>query len=134
MVAGHAMMKLDTRFKDMKHYEQIQQKIKHMTDHPFIEGVTAMAKQISFREPMNPHDQTFALMNKLEELGKKLDVPVTWKATGGVSDGNGISALGIPVLDGCGPVGGHSHNENEYIETDSILSRMKLLYELILAL
>ena len=37
--------------------------------------------------------------------------------TGGASDGNYIAALGVPTLDGMGPVGGYDHSPDEYLET-----------------
>lgn len=134
MVASHAEMRLDTRFNDRRHYDLIRDRIGYMKENLFINGVTVDVRQISFREPMNPHDKTFALMGRLEEIGEKQGVPVTWKSSGGVSDGNGISTLGIPVIDGCGPTGGHAHNENEYFEVDSVLPRMKMIYEMILTI
>jgi glutamate carboxypeptidase len=48
-------------------------------------------------------------------------------ATGGGSDGNFTSALGIPTLDGLGTVGEGAHASNESILTDRIADRVALL-------
>jgi glutamate carboxypeptidase len=52
-------------------------------------------------------------------------------ATGGASDASNLAALGVPVLDGLGPVGGMDHSAEEYILPDSIVPRTALLAGLI---
>jgi glutamate carboxypeptidase len=52
-------------------------------------------------------------------------------ATGGASDANVLASLGIPVLDGLGPIGGLDHSPAEYIEADSLTQRAALLARLI---
>ena len=52
-------------------------------------------------------------------------------ATGGGSDGNTTAALGVPTLDGLGPVGGRAHSPDEYIEIPSIVPRIAMLAGLI---
>jgi glutamate carboxypeptidase len=131
MVANHAVMKLDTRFKNPEQIEKVESVMNRMIENPMVKGVTASVKRISYREPMNPNERTCALAAKLERLGKKSGISVKWRPTGGVSDGNGISSLGIPVIDGFGPVGGNTHNEGEYLEIDSVYPRIRLLYDII---
>ncbi|MGL5045425.1 MAG: M20/M25/M40 family metallo-hydrolase, partial [Plesiomonas sp.] len=46
---------------------------------------------------------------------------------GGGSDANLTASLGIPSLDGFGPVGAGFHSADEYLELDSILPRIRLL-------
>ena len=41
--------------------------------------------------------------------------------------------LGVPTLDGLGPVGGADHAPGEYVEIDSIVPRVTLLAALLLA-
>lgn len=49
---------------------------------------------------------------------------------GGTSDGNFVSAVGIPVLDGLGPVGDGAHASHEHIVIDTIPARIALLVRL----
>ena len=55
-------------------------------------------------------------------------------ATGGCSDANTTAAMGVPSLDGLGPVGGNDHSPAEYIEIDSIVPRTTLLAGLLVAI
>jgi glutamate carboxypeptidase len=57
--------------------------------------------------------------------------PLKDTSTGGVSDANVIAGLGVPVLDGLGPIGGLDHSPDEYIDAASIVPRTVLVAELI---
>ena len=48
-------------------------------------------------------------------------------ATGGASDANAVAALGVPTLDGLGPVGGADHSPGEWLDLDSVVPRTALL-------
>jgi glutamate carboxypeptidase len=52
-------------------------------------------------------------------------------STGGVSDANFCAALGIPVLDGLGAVGGGAHAVDEHVLVDAMPSRAALLGALV---
>ena len=52
--------------------------------------------------------------------------PFDWVHTGGASDGNFLSADGLPNLDGLGPIGDHLHSSREFIRTDTIAPRAQV--------
>jgi glutamate carboxypeptidase len=70
---------------------------------------------------VTPRDEAlFAAWSRCSaELGHQTD----WQDAAGGSDGNLIAAQGVPTLDGLGPVGGHLHSVDEYIELDSLIER-----------
>ncbi|MCP2001478.1 UNVERIFIED_ORG: acetylornithine deacetylase/succinyl-diaminopimelate desuccinylase-like protein [Buttiauxella agrestis ATCC 33320] len=57
-----------------------------------------------------------------------------WKSVGGGSDANHTAELGIPSLDGFGPIGAGFHSTSEYLELDSIEPRIRLLKRVIQSL
>ncbi len=63
-------------------------------------------------------DRTLAILG---ELGQ----PVLEEMAGGVSDGSWMSEIGIPTVDGMGPVGALDHTDEEYIEIASIDPRIE---------
>jgi glutamate carboxypeptidase len=67
-------------------------------------------------------------------LGDAVESPFGQQTTGGVSDANHTAALGIPTLDGLGPVGGDDHSPREYIERSSIAPRCGVVAGLIVAI
>jgi len=46
---------------------------------------------------------------------------------GGGSDANYTAALGVPTLDGFGPIGAGFHSPAEYLEIASVEPRIRLL-------
>ena len=50
--------------------------------------------------------------------------PALEEAAGGVSDGSWTSHIGVPTVDGLGPVGGDDHTEREWIELASVGPRV----------
>ena len=86
------------------------------------------------RPPMERTDGTVRLLRAAQEIGKTLRLELGESATGGGSDGNFTSALGIPTLDGLGGVGEGAHAVNESIVWDELPRRTALLAGLISAI
>ena len=57
---------------------------------------------------------------------------VSHQFVGGGSDGNAVSAMGIPTLDGLGGWGDGAHSESEYLRISQYIPRIALLASLIL--
>jgi glutamate carboxypeptidase len=83
------------------------------------------------RPPMERTPGIVALFEQARELAAELGFTLEEAATGGGSDGNFTSALGIPTLDGMGAVGRGAHAENESIRVDSLAPRIALLAAMI---
>jgi glutamate carboxypeptidase len=81
----------------------------------------------SFNRPPKPLD---AGAEKLFELvkaaGADLGIPVAWKFSGGVCDGNNIAACGVPVVDTMGARGGLIHSADEFLIPESLAERAAL--------
>ena len=81
---------------------------------------------------MEKTDATAALAASADEIAGRLGFELHDAATGGASDANTVSGMGVPTLDGLGPVGGDDHAPGEYTEIDSIVPRTVLLAALLL--
>ncbi|HZD94073.1 MAG TPA: M20/M25/M40 family metallo-hydrolase, partial [Candidatus Sulfotelmatobacter sp.] len=79
------------------------------------------------RPPMERTEGTARLFHLAHELGSALEMNVKESSTGGGSDGNFTSALGIPTLDGLGALGEGAHAENESVVIDELPGRTALL-------
>ncbi len=71
------------------------------------------------------------LFEKARGIARGLGFEIKPVFAGGGSDANHLAALGIPVLDGLGPVGGNFHREDEYILLPTLLQRTLLAEALI---
>jgi glutamate carboxypeptidase len=83
------------------------------------------------RPPMERTEGTAELFAQAKALAAQLGFALEEAATGGGSDGNFTSALGVPTLDGMGAIGVGAHAENESIRIDSLPSRTALLASMI---
>jgi len=52
--------------------------------------------------------------------------PFSWVHSGGGSDGNLLSAAGLPNLDGVGPIGDHLHSDRECLHVPSLVERAQI--------
>jgi glutamate carboxypeptidase len=79
------------------------------------------------RPPMERTRGTAQLFRKARSLAVELGFELREAATGGASDGNFTSALGIPTLDGMGAVGDGAHARHESIVVEHLAPRIALL-------
>jgi len=80
---------------------------------------------------MERTEGTVRLFRAAQELGHAMGMIVDESSTGGGSDGNFTSALGIPTLDGFGALGEGAHAANESIVVTELPRRTALLASLI---
>lgn len=71
------------------------------------------------------------LVKLVKEAGHELGLKIQDAGSGGASDANTTSALGIPTLDGLGAGGGLAHNPGEFIELDYLPKRIALVMGLV---
>ena len=68
-----------------------------------------------------------ALFERARAIGATLGLKLIEAATGGGSDGNFIAAVGTPVLDGLGTLGGGAHADDEHVLFQTVPERAALL-------
>jgi glutamate carboxypeptidase len=83
------------------------------------------------RPPMERTRGTVRLYHQARALAAELGFPLQEASTGGASDGNFTSALGIPTLDGMGAVGEGAHARHESIVIEHLAPRTALLAALL---
>jgi glutamate carboxypeptidase len=86
------------------------------------------------RPPMERTEGTVRLFRLAQEQAKLMGMTLDEASTGGGSDGNFTSGLGIPTLDGLGAVGEGAHASNESIILEELPRRAALLAALIRSL
>jgi glutamate carboxypeptidase len=99
-----------------------------------FDGLKATAKGFTVkaiggvnRPPMERTRGTVKLYEKARLLAKELDWNLEEAATGGASDGNFTSALGVATLDGMGAVGLGAHAAHEHVVVAELAPRLALL-------
>jgi glutamate carboxypeptidase len=83
------------------------------------------------RPPLERSEGAARLFARAREHGRALGLELGEGSSGGGSDGNLVGALGVPVLDGLGAVGGGAHAVDEHVVLASLGQRADLLARLV---
>jgi glutamate carboxypeptidase len=102
-----------------------------MLERPLVPGVRATVELNIEYPPMERSSATMRLVEVARALARDLGIDLEDASTGGGSDANVVAALGTPVLDGLGPVGGDDHSPDEWVDLASVPSRVAVLAGLI---
>jgi glutamate carboxypeptidase len=98
---------------------------------PQLSGARLEIRGAINRPPMERTSDTVRLFELARSIGSELGIDIDEGSTGGASDGNFTSALGIPTLDGLGAVGDGAHAIDEYVDVASLPLRAALVAGLI---
>ncbi|MEZ6876532.1 M20 family metallopeptidase [Enterobacter sp. KBR-315C3_2022] len=131
VVADSAFAELDVRFWENDEYDRVNQALDALCEKGFLEGVTTTLTRVNHKPAMAASDATQQLMQLVERAGKEEGIAITWQAVGGGSDANHTAALGIPTLDGLGPIGAGFHSPAEWLDKASIEPRIRLLKRIV---
>jgi len=87
-----------------------------------------------FARPPKPETPGLrAYLDAVVAAGASVGAPTSWRATGGVCDGNNLSAAGCPTVDSLGVRGGLIHSRDEFAIPESFAERGRLSLLLMLA-
>ncbi len=125
VVAAEAWAEVDLRIARAADATELMQKFTALK--PFDPDCSIEISGGINRPPMERTEGTVRLFRIAQELGAALDMNVEESSTGGGSDGNFTSALGIPTLDGLGALGEGAHASNESIVIEELPRRTALL-------
>ncbi|MCQ3033125.1 M20 family metallopeptidase [Pseudomonas syringae] len=131
-VAPSATAKLDVRFIELKHWDQIFEAIQKIVAEEELPGTSAVLKEATTFLPMEAQHST-RLLALYQQQAQTLGFSVEGEFTGGCADSGFTASLGIPTLCGLGPVGGKVHTDREYLELDTLVPRAQALVATILA-
>jgi glutamate carboxypeptidase len=129
VVAAEAWTHVDIRLARMADKAELEQKFANLR--PFNPECSIEVTGGLNRPPMERTAGTVRLFELAQSLAKELGMELAESATGGGSDGNFTSALGIPTLDGLGAAGEGAHAVHESIFLDEFARRTALLAGLI---
>lgn len=126
-------------------WAEVDLRVIHAADAPLLEKKFAELKpfnpQCSIeisggmnRPPMERTEGTVRLFELAREIAGTVGLEIAESSTGGGSDGNFTSALGIPTLDGLGALGEGAHASNESVVIQQLPQRTAVLAGLIRSL
>ena len=126
-VPDYASAKIDVRIVDPADQDVVTAAILQIAATNHVEG-TATTVTGGFKVPaMACTPQIAQIATVAKQAALDLGFSTNDAHTGGMSYANYLAELGLPVIDGLGPVGGNDHSPREYISVASIVPRTALL-------
>ncbi|MFE6254744.1 M20/M25/M40 family metallo-hydrolase [Agromyces sp. NPDC057865] len=133
IVPETAQLHLEVRSVGLTELIAALEAIDERSRHPFVDGAFIAVERLDVCPPLE-RDATDALAALARKVGDGLALDFEFAATGGASDANFVAALGVPTLDGLGPVGGGDHGPDEWLDLTTAPERTALLAGLIVAI
>jgi glutamate carboxypeptidase len=134
VVAERCTLEVDVRAVRREDLEAAETAITELLADLVVPDTTAELEPMARWWPMEKLERSGRLVEHAVALAERLGFSVKDTATGGASDANTTSGLGVPSLDGLGPIGGNDHSPAEYLDVASIVPRTALVAGLILAI
>jgi glutamate carboxypeptidase len=133
VVAEETTLDVDIRSPTRDGMEAAEAELRRICEETVVPDVTTEIEELGRHWPMEKLAASTRLVEHAQSIAAQLGFSVNDAATGGASDANTTAGMGIPTIDGLGPVGGNDHSPEEYLEVASIVPRVTLLAGLLLA-
>jgi glutamate carboxypeptidase len=131
VVPDRCRLEVDLRAADDRSFDAASEEIARIGAASTVNGVTATVRALETHRPMQKTESTARLVALARHIAGDLGFQVDDQATGGASDANTTAGMGVPTLDGLGPVGGGAHGPDEWLDVGSVVPRVSLLAALI---
>ncbi len=134
VVPERCTLEVDVRAVARADLEAAEAAIRELAASTTVPDTRVDAEQMGRHWPMEKLERSGRLVEHVQAVAKRLGFEVRDTLTGGASDANTTAGLGVPTIDGLGPIGGNDHSPAEYLEVDSIVPRTTLLAGLLVAI
>ena len=131
VVPEHAALTIEIRSTNEASLVAGEKELIRLAERNVVPDVTTTLEMSREHDPMERSEGTAALFARARSIAGHLGLTLEEAATGGASDANITAAMGVPTLDGLGPVGGDDHSPAEWIQRSSVVPRTALLAALV---
>ena len=127
VVAERCVLRVDVRSPQEDTLAAVEAEVSRIADATTVPDVLVDLDGSGWHRPMEKSEAGARLAALAMDVARDLGFELRDAATGGASDANTTSAMGVPTLDGLGPVGGDDHGPGEWIDLTSVVPRISLL-------
>ncbi|HEY7847963.1 MAG TPA: M20 family metallopeptidase [Candidatus Limnocylindria bacterium] len=131
VVPAECRLQLDLRGATADAFDAARAEVERLAADSPVDGVTCRIRELANHRPMEKTPATARLADLAIAIAGDLGFELRDTATGGASDANTTAGLGVPTLDGLGPIGGDDHSADEWLDMASVVPRTTLLATLI---
>ena len=129
VVPAECSVQVDARTPSLEEAKRVTAAINSLD--PVLEGARLEIAGAFRRPPLEPTPANMKLFDCAREIAGELGRELVGGSTGGTSDGNLTSAMGVPTLDGLGALGLGAHQLEERVEISSLPWRAAIVGGLI---
>ena len=133
VVAERCHLEVDMRSASGEGLDAVDAAVREVAAAREVPDTTTTVEVMAGWRPMEKLERSGRLVEHAQAVAGRLGFEVNDTSTGGASDANTTSGMGVPSLDGLGPIGGNDHAPAEYLDVDSIVPRTALFAGLLLA-
>jgi glutamate carboxypeptidase len=131
VVPDYAYFDMDVRATDQAGAEALEAAMRQVTSQNKLHDTRITLSGSMLCQPFERNARNTKLVELAKAAGSELGLKIQDATSGGASDANTTSAMGIPTLDGLGAGGGLAHNPGEFIELDYMPTRIALVARLV---
>jgi glutamate carboxypeptidase len=131
IVCDRCELHVDVRALTAETFREALAEVERVAGATTVPDTSVEVKAMSGFPPMEKTEATARLVERARALASELGFELDDATTGGASDANPVAGMGVPTLDGLGPVGGADHAPGEWLDLTSIVPRIALLAGLI---
>jgi glutamate carboxypeptidase len=133
VVAERCSLEVDVRAVARDALETAEAEIRRIAEATELPDVSVDYEPMARWWPMEKLARSGRLVEHAQGVARALGFEVADASTGGASDANTTSGMGVASLDGLGPIGGNDHAPGEFLEVASIVPRTTLAAGLLLS-
>ena len=126
VVPPYSKIAVDVRFEAMAQKDILFKRIEDILNEKNRLGAEVKYVLQLNRPPLEMSEESMKISKLYRDTSVELGYECAEISTGGGSDGNFLSNMGIPTIDGLGAVGNFSHTKQEYIKKESLVYRTKI--------
>ncbi|MFC9325719.1 M20/M25/M40 family metallo-hydrolase [Kitasatospora sp. NPDC057015] len=127
IVCPEAELRVEVRATTTEGLHLAADAVRALAAREVVAGTTTTVTRVDLCPPMEDTAAARAMYAVARGAAADLGVAFGAAATGGVGDANLIAGMGVPTLDGLGPVGGADHTPQEWLDTSSVPARVAIL-------
>jgi glutamate carboxypeptidase len=127
VVPDYAYFDMDVRATDEANVEALEAAMRQVISQNKLHDTRITLSGSMLCQPFERNKRNAHMVELAKAAGSELGLKIQDATSGGASDANTTSAMGIPTLDGLGAGGGLAHNPGEFIELDYLPTRIALV-------
>lgn len=127
IVPDLAFAQFEVRSTSLEVQQTLIEQVQEVVDNASlrVDPATLELHLMSYRSPKPFDASTQALFAEVKKCAYAIGIPMEWRESGGVCDGNTLASVGLPVIDSMGAAGGNIHTFDEYIDLDKLTQRAR---------